>query len=341
MIKIVWALIGLNTTALLIFITMFFADSQGRNVDSMEKGWTIILVIVGLVVIALPFIPLRISHSTFSIGLACFLAALPLLIVSVKFLSKKLPSFKKEQTLAEIYYSEKPQRLIAAAIEQHDTVLLKEAIKGHDLNIQGNRVWDWPGLNYVQFTIRIWDKEHAPEKEAVSLAAIELLLQKGCKPTPALSEAAMKQLLEPVRLLLDAGADPNTHGYANNDPVLFESIGTQKVQNDIAILLVQKGADVNAKASNNYDLTPVMYAANNARTSSYWNDSWRLVRFLLEDAHCDFKYITKYGESLQAIIRRIRADAVKEAVIMAPDFDTVVNWLEEKGIDTTPVKTDQ
>lgn len=97
MIKIVWALIGLNTTALLIFITMFFADSQGRNVDSMEKGWTIILVIVGLIVIALPFIPLRISHSAFSVGLAYFLAALPLLIVSVKFLSNKLPSLKRSK----------------------------------------------------------------------------------------------------------------------------------------------------------------------------------------------------------------------------------------------------
>ena len=64
---IIWILVGLNAAALLFFVVFFVSSTEGRNVDSMEKGWTTILFRIGLLVIALAIIPLRFGHSNFSI----------------------------------------------------------------------------------------------------------------------------------------------------------------------------------------------------------------------------------------------------------------------------------
>lgn len=240
--------------------------------------------------------------------------------------------------MAELYYKDKTQRSIATAIEQNDTTLLRELIKGQDLNIQGNKVWDWPGLNYLQFAVRLRSNPgNFPFNDTANTAAIRLLIENGSATTPVLAEAIKYLSPETITLLLDAGADPNTQGYASADPLLFEAIGTKKEDNNMAILLLQKGADKNAKSRNYNQMTPVMFAANNARTSAYWNDVWRLVRYLLEETHCDYAYITKDGLSLGGIIRTIRENALAEQITMTPDFLTVVDWLKQHHIDTEPV----
>jgi hypothetical protein len=340
MVKIIWVLIGINISALFIFIVLYFVNSVGRNVDTMEKGWTAILAILGAVVILLAVLPLKFGHSSFSLYMSAFFAALPLSITLCIVISKNLPSFKKKQTMAELYYKDKTQRSIATAIEQGDTTLLKELIKGQDLNVQGNKVWDWPGLNYLQFAVRLRSNPgNFPFNDTTNTAAIRLLIENGSATTPALAEAIKYVPYETVTLLLDAGADPNTQGYASPDPLLFEAIGTKKQENNIAILLLKKGADPNAKSKNYDQMTPAMFASNNARTSAQWNDVWRVVRYMLEQAHCDYAYVTKDGLSLGGIIRTIRENALKEQKTMAPDFLAVVAWLKEHHIDTEPVNT--
>ena len=328
LIKIIWILIVINILVLLIFSGMFLAGTGGRKVDVMEKGWMTILAGVGVVIILLAAIPLRLSQSSFSIFFAGFFAALPLVITICVVISKKLPSFKKKQTMAEIYFKDITQRSIATAIEQNDTILLTQLIKGQDLNIRGNRVWDWDGLSYLQFAIRL---RNNPDNYMLDIkantAAINILINNGSAPTPALPEAIRCLPPETISMLLEAGANPNTHGFANNDPLLFEAISMNKMQNDIAILLVNKGANVNVKAKNSSLLTPVMFAANNARTSKYWNDVWRVVRHLLENAHADHRYTSPDGNSLRTIIDKIATDAQTENIQMDPDFYKVVEWL--------------
>ncbi len=335
-IKIIWVLIGINTVALLGFIGVYFIMNNGKNVDSLEKGWTMIVAGLGLLVILLAAVPLRFSQSGFAVAFAGFFAALPLVIALGVVLFNILPSFKKKETFAATYYKDKTQRSIATAIEQNDTTRLKELIKGQDLNIQGNRVWDWDGLNYLQFAIRIRSNPISfPFNDDANTAAIRILIKNGSATTPALVEAVSYLPAETLPLLLDAGADPNTKSYYNGEPLLFGTIGTSKQQNDKAILLVRKGADVNIKSSNGF--TPVMYAANNAQTSENWKDVWRVILFLLAEAHADYTYISKDGNSLQVIIRKIRLDAASNKITMPPDFLSVVAWLKQHHIDTNPI----
>jgi hypothetical protein len=80
MIKIIWALISLNTLVLLIFIGMYFVINNGKHVSYEEKGWTIILSSAGLILILLAAIPLRLSQSTSTLIFSAVMAALPLLL---------------------------------------------------------------------------------------------------------------------------------------------------------------------------------------------------------------------------------------------------------------------
>ena len=266
MIKIIWVLVGLNSLALTIFIGAYFVLNNGKQVDYQEKGWTFILAAAGLVVILLAAIPIRYSQSTGTLIFSCFFAMLPLAIFIGIFINRKLDGLKKQKTFAETYYDDKTQRSIAAAIEKGDTVMLKELIKGQDLNVRGPKLWeDEDGVTFLQFAIKIRSNPLSfPFNEERSIATIKILLANGASPTPALSEGVKYLPATGVLLLLNAGADPNVRGFTNPAPLLFELIGQDKKQNDMAILLVQHGADVNALKENTF--TPVIYAAYRAGT---------------------------------------------------------------------------
>ncbi|MEO5943493.1 MAG: hypothetical protein ABIP30_03590 [Ferruginibacter sp.] len=332
MIKIIWTLIGLNTLGLLFFIGAYFVLNHGKNVSYEEKGWTIILSIVGLIVILLAAIPLRYSQSTATMILSGFFALLPLAIFAGVFINKKMEGLKREKTFAETFYHDKTQRGIAAAIENSDTTLLKELIKGQDINKRGPKLWeDEDGLTYLQFAVKVRSNPLSfPFNEEASIAIIKILLANGADPTPALSAGVKYLPAEGVLLLLHAGADPNVRGFINPAPLIFELIGQDKKQNDMAILLLQNGANVNALKEKNY--TPLMYAAYRAGTSAYFLDAWRLVHYLLVEAHADYKYTAPNGLSFAGIIENIQQEAKEKSIIMPPDFNAVVAWLKQKNI---------
>ncbi|MEO6546638.1 MAG: hypothetical protein ABIN94_01510 [Ferruginibacter sp.] len=335
MTKIIWALIGINTIGLLIFIGAYFVMNNGKHVDYQEKGWTFILAAVGLITILLAAIPLRFMHSTGSIIFAGIFAALPLAIASGIFINNRAERLKQQRSFAETYYKDKTQRSIAAAIETNDTTKLKELIKGQDLNIKGTRVWDEDGLNYLQFAIRLRSNTISfPFDEDANTAAIKILIANGAATTPALAEAAQYLSPEKFLLLLEAGADPNVRGLTEPDPLLFEVIGSDKRQNDIAIMLIKKGAAVNIKKG---IYTLVMHVAYRAGTSEACHDAWRIVRVLLEDAHADYTYTSKEGISLNSIIKKISQEATEKNITMSPDFHEVVTWLQKRNISTTPL----
>jgi len=337
MTKIIWILSGLNIVALLVCAGAFLMSTEGRHVDSMEKGWTFILFGLGVLTILLAIVPMRLSQSTFSLSVSAFFAALPMVVAICVLVANKLPSLKKEKTMAEIYYNDKIQRSIATAIEQNDTVGLRELIKGQDLNIQGNRVWDWDGLNYLQFAIRLRGNTNVPVNDEANFAAIRLLVAQGAATTPALPEAIKRLPPEMIAVLLEAGADPNTRGFVSPGPLLFEAIGPSKQEIDIAFLLIRKGADVNIK--NDADQTLLMFTSLNAGTSPRWNDTWRLARYLLEESHADYAHAQWDGNNLGRIIRNIRTEAERDTIAMSPDFLAVVEWLTMHQVDTTPIKT--
>ena len=327
--KIIWVMIGINTAAWVYFIAAYFVINSGKNVDSMERGWTFILALLGLVIILLAAVPLHLNPTGGSLVFSGIMAALPLAIALGIFISKQWPA-KKQLTYARTYYEDKKQLAIAAAIENNDTVLLKRLIKGADLNIQGIRVWNWPGLNYIQFAVRIRSNPvNFPFDEAANDAAIRILLQNGCDATPALPEAVKYLSPAMVGRLIAAGADLRKAGFAGTNSLLFNSLGSSKQENDMLILLVKSGADANVK--DDYGKTLLMAVALSAGTSPQWNDAWRLVYYLLAEAKADYAYIAADGRSFPGIISNIREEVAARKIATSPDFDKVVAWLKQRN----------
>ena len=334
--KILLFLAGLNTLALLGFIIAYFVVNSGKHVDSMESGWFFILVCLGLLIILLGVLPLYYGHSTFSQVVGVFFTVLPLAIGFGVIISNALPSMKREKSFAETYYKNKNQMAIASAIENNDTLSLKKLIRGENLNIHGIKVWDWPGLNYLQFAVRLGSNPTVNFKKADNIAAIRILIAEGCDATPALDEATQYLPAEIIADFLTAGANPNVCSLVNGYPILFRLIGNRtKQQNDIAILLIRSGANVNAKGDNGF--TPVMFAAFEAGTDKKWSDTWRVVRYLLEDAGAIYGYTTAEGYNLANIIEKISLEAEAQKIIMPTDFDKVVVWLKQHNVDTMPI----
>lgn len=328
--NIIWILTGINALALLIVTGAYFYFSGKPSVQQVhgpERDWMGVLLICGLLIVLLSAIPLRYGHSGGWTFFAGFFAILPLLAVGMIYFPDIISSFKKEKTLAETYYSDKTQRQVANAIQANDTLQLKELIKGQNLNIQGTRVWDWEGLSYLQFAVRIRPNFNAPDK-ATNLAIIRILVENGSAPTPALAEAATCLSPGELLVLLDAGADPNTSCFIGGSPLLFQVIGDR--QNEIALLLIKKGANINSL--NRDQLTPVMAAANDARTGAHRQVVWQLVRYLLEEAHADYEYTSKDGISLATIITNIQKEARENNTVMPADFYEVVKFLEKKKV---------
>ncbi|MEO6915069.1 MAG: hypothetical protein ABI151_04945 [Chitinophagaceae bacterium] len=337
MIKIIWGLVILNSIGLLIFISAYFVLNNGKNVDYQEKGWTLILACVGFIIILLAAIPLRFSQSTGTLIFSGIFAALPLAIVIVIYVGNQISSYKKEKTFAETFYKDKTQRNIAAAIENNDTTKLKELIQGQDVNKRGPKIWDdEEGLTYLQFVVKIRSNPISFSfDENANIAAIKILLAAGARPTPALSQGIKYLSRTGVLLLLDAGADPNVRGYVDPAPLIFEAIGPDKNRTDMAILLIQRGANVNALKDST--LTPVMFAAYQAGTSKNWVDTWRLVGYLLEEAKADYTFTASNGASLATIMQKIQQEAVEGNINMPPDFNAVVAFLQQRKILTVPI----
>lgn len=329
MVKLIWVLIGMDTLAFLIFLSMSAYYSSGRQVDGIERSFTVAVAGIGVIIILLSAIPLYFFHSKGVVIFSGIIAALPLTFLAWYFISNKLTEIKQNRSYAETYYSDKSQRKIAAAIEQGDTVLLKQLIKGQNLDIKGTKVYDSDGLNYLQFAIRRrGDPSGFPYNEADNDAAIRILIENGSPVNPYMDEAIRCVSPKMLSLLLDAGANPNDHGVYSTMPPLFDAISNNdSAQNEIAILLIQKGADVNAK--NNDGFTPVMFAAYNSGTSEFRLSTWPLVRYLLQDAHADIKHTNENGINLNSIIQDIKTEAKEKNIAMPEDFDWVVKWLQE------------
>lgn len=328
MVKFIWILIGINTIALLIFIGSYFVYNNSRQPDSIETSWTFVMAGIGLCIILLAALPLRYIHSTGAVVFSGIIAILPLAIATGMFLSNELSALKKQKTFAETYYTDKTQRRTAAAIEQNDTLLLKQLIKGQNLSIAGTGVPGVESLTYLEFAIQLRSNPtDFPYNEEVNDAAIRILVENGSPPIRSMEEAVRYLSPKIITLLIDKGANPNTAGFSNSDPPLFTVISyNDTLQNEIAILLIQKGADVNAKNEDGF--TPVMYAAYLSGTYEFRFNTWHLVRYLLQDAHADINHTNDNGLTLNSIIQEIVSAAKDKNMVMPQDFNWVVEWLQ-------------
>jgi ankyrin repeat protein len=146
--------------------------------------------------------------------------------------------------------------------------------------------------------------------------------------TDDLFAAIEKNDIQKVRYLIPMGADVNARDpYASMSPLMMAAYDGYT---EIARLLIEKGADVNAKGGVDMDMTPLIYAASQDRVD--------MVKMLLEKgANVNAK--TQYGwtpfffaaSQGRVDIAKLLIDKGADVNVKLPTGETALSAAEQKG----------
>jgi ankyrin repeat protein len=176
-------------------------------------------------------------------------------------------------------------------------------------------------------------KELKMKKLAVIILALAITAMVGTivhsqSATDDLFAAIEKNDIQKIRYLIPMGADVNARDpYASMSPLMMAAYDGYT---EIARLLIEKGAEVNAKGGIDMDMTPLIYAAS--------QDQVDMVKLLLEKG-ATVNAKTRYGWTpLFFAVSRGRVDIAKllidkgaDANVTLPTGETALAEAEKEG----------
>jgi len=212
---------------------------------------------VGLYLLVLPCLALAVSVMLFlragsPLGrmFALLLAASPLLLLMAGRAVAEIMMRSTTNEAGEMtFYRSGPMRELAAAIERNDSASLATLLPKVNVNDAGL-------MGVTPLLLAARQLRETPQQQAV----LRMLLQakadpnKGAQydlPFQIVIQESGKTGLEPVKMMLDAGADPNAKT-SFGDPVWWSAMGKSSNLETLTLLL-DRGADLNTmgKAESN------------------------------------------------------------------------------------------
>jgi hypothetical protein len=262
-----WGLVALDLLGILLLFVLGLA-AAGSTKDNPAQ--------VALVLLILPCLPLAGSIVLFlraaspvGRGVALLLAAAPLLIlVSARGVAEVLVRANTNERGEMTFFRSGPKREIAEAIARNDARTVASLVTKSNVNATGLM-----GVTPLLLAARQLRK--TPDQHEV----LRVLLEAGADPNKgaqyefplaiAIQESG-KAGIEPVKLLLDAGANPNL-ATSFGDPLWFDATGQSSPLETLALLL-DRGASINAVAK---DESTALFSAATAR-------NWKAALLLLQ-----------------------------------------------------------
>ena len=262
-----WGLVALDVAGVgLLFLLGLAAAGSSKSNPAQVALFLVVLPCIPLLIAIVLF--LKTSLPGLRI-LATLIAATPLiLLVAGRAIAEMQMAANVNEAGEMTYFRSGPKRELVDAIRQNDTAAVARLVKTVDVNDTGLQ-----GMTFLLIALR--QLEDTPDQQT----ALRLLLEAGAKPnksaqyeyplTVALQHDA-KTGVAPVKMLLDAGADPNLVD-SFGSPVYFMAVGKDATIESLALLL-DRGANINAVAKNGHT---VLFDAANTR-------NWKMVLYLLE-----------------------------------------------------------
>lgn len=269
MIKLLfWMFIALDAGVILLFFVLGLAAAGPSKTSPVS---------VTLLMLALPAIPLVGAIAVYlrstSPGwraLAFALAAAPAVLVVATQVYTRAQFKANSNAQGELtFFRAGPMREIVEAIRRNDAAAVSALVPKVNVNDTGLE-----GMTLLVSALH--QLRTTPDRHEV----LAVLLKAGADPNKGIDyeiplemalQVAAKSGPEPVRLMLEAGANPNALN-SSGRPVFFAGVGNGM---DLAILtlLIKHGADLGLTGSSREQ---VLFAAANAR-------NWRAVLFLLQN----------------------------------------------------------
>lgn len=262
-----WGLVIVDLLGILLLFALGLAAAGPSKTNPVQ---------VTLVLLVLPSIPLAASALLFLRttspvlrAVALLLAAAPLLIlVSTRAIADVQLRANSNERGELTFFRAGPMREIAEAIARNDSSTVASLLPKVDVNETG-----FSGMTLLMLATR--QLRQTPEQRG----ALRLLLSARADPNTGAQyelplaiaiQVSGKAGNEPVKLLLDAGANPNLKT-SFGEPVYFQATG-QSTPLETLTLLLDRGADVNATAANE---STVLFSAANTR-------NWKAALLLLQ-----------------------------------------------------------
>jgi len=269
LIKLVfWGLVALDTAGIgLLFVLGLAAAGSAKTNPLMVALYLLVLPGIPLVLSVLLFMK---AGSPMMRGLAFLLVAAPLLILAgTKAYSDAQLAANMNEKGELTFFRAGPSREIAEAIRRNDAATVAALLPTVDVNAEGlqettlliaalRQLRETPTQHDV---LRLLLAAKAdPNKGTAYERPLEMALQTAAKGGPA-----------PARMLLEAGANPNTLN-SSGTPVFFTAAGNG-IAPEVMTMLIEHGADLSAKG--NRGTGGVLFYAADAR-------DWPLVMMLLQ-----------------------------------------------------------
>lgn len=262
-----WGLVALDLLGIGLLFLLGLAAAGSSRTSPVQ---------VTLLLLVLPCIPLVAAmvlflRSTSPVGrvVALLLAAAPVLfLIAARTMAEVQLRANTNARGDMTFFRSGPMREIAEAIARNDARTVASLVPKVDVNATG--LSDVTLLLLAARQLRRAPGQHD---------ALRVLLEAGADPNKEAQyelplAIAIQQSgragLEPVKLLLDAGASPNLKT-SSGEPAWFSAVGQSSTLETLALLL-DRGADVNAMGPNE---STVLFAAANVR-------NWNAVLLLLQ-----------------------------------------------------------
>jgi hypothetical protein len=267
-VKIVfWGLAALDLLGILLLFVLGLAAAGSSRTSPLQ---------VTLLLLVLPCIPLAAAmvvfvRSTSPMGrvVALLLVAAPLaVLVSTKAIADVQLRANSNERGELTFFRTGPMREIAEAISRNDARTVASLVSKVDVNETGFS--DMTLLLLAARQLRATPEQHEVLRVLLAARADPNKAAQYELPLAIAIQQSGKAGLEPVKLLLDASANPNLKT-SFGDPVWFAAIGQSSHPETLALLL-DRGADVNAIAPNE---STALFTAANVR-------NWKAALLLLQ-----------------------------------------------------------
>jgi len=206
-----WSIAAIDAALLLVMVIGTLThDGGGHNDGGREMGIFFFLIVPGVVLTFAVLLFIFTEHVVWR-GIAILIVAGPGLYFLAFQVNRLKDSFfyAQEQRGSgqfSMFGSQRPLRPLAEAVVNGDVAFLQKNAAGVDLNLAGDH-----DVTLLKIAVREAKKQEYERQQPIDaqLAVIKALLALGAKPGDELRAALEIRDAAVLKVLLDAGADPN------------------------------------------------------------------------------------------------------------------------------------
>jgi hypothetical protein len=234
--QVFWTLAAIDAALLAVLLVITLQSSAGQNDGGKQMGIFFFILLPGAVLV-FAMLLFHFSGSVLVKSIALFVVVAPALWFAKQQIEDRVIDRRVEANRSGVgYFKSGPMRQMGAAVVAHDVATLMRVGPTVDVNEPGDN------MTLMQLAVA---RPDAGISSGDELPVVRALLDLGGKPDAAMSAACHQRDSALLKILLDAGGNPNLN-VRGDEPLVFEVMSSITPEN--FRLLAGHGLDLDAKS---------------------------------------------------------------------------------------------